>query len=344
MPTDICFTIKRLERRIDRAVTGATASLRSFGNPPGRKVMMLLSGGWPHSAKEYLVGSRPLGAMDCPDKGPAIYRPIFETANRLGYTLYPVDLPSPEGSGVGPESGGQELFSTGGASAGPAGSESRFTRTFEVHSTLFRLAEETGGTAMIDGAAESAFDRLVDDTRTYYWLGFTPRWKGDDKSHRIELEVLRPGLEVRTRQGYVDMSRQTEISYATESALIFGDLPGAHPLGLELGAMPQKGRGRVTLPLRLTIPMDAITMLPRKRRYVAELELRVALVDDGGNRNDMPVIPVTLEGLEPPPPGAHAIYETAIKIRRRPHDIVVSLYDPLSDTILAASERLAPDS
>ena len=343
LPTDICSTIERLERRIQRAVRGVTATLRSFAQPPGRKVMMLLSGGWPQSAKDYLVGDRPFGAFECPAEGAAIYRPIYETANRLGYTLYPVDVPPPNAGVVSAEDSGQQLFGAGGASSGIVGGEAQLARTFEIHSTLHRLAEETGGTAMIDGAAESAFDSLVDDTRSYYWLGFTPQWKGDDQSHKVRLRVLGPGLEVRTRRGYVDLSRQTEISYVTESALLFGDLPGALALGLDLGTFPSKGRGRLTLPLRLSIPMDAIVMLPRDGSYVAELELRVGVVDDRGNRNDMPVIPVILTGPEPPPPGAHAVYETAITIRRRPHDIVVSLYDPLSDTILAATGSIVPE-
>jgi hypothetical protein len=195
---------------------------------------------------------------------------------------------------------------------------------------------------MLDGAAEFAFDSVVDDTRTYYWLGFTPQWQGDDESHRVRLEVLTPGLEVRTRSGYVDLSRQTEISYVTESALLFGELPGAHTLGLELGEMPRRGKGKLSVPLRLTIPMDAILMTPNSGGHVAQLELRVAVVDEEGNRNDMPIIPVVLEGAEPPPAGAHAVYETSIRLRRRPHDIVVSLYDPLTDTILAATGSVEP--
>ena len=343
LPTEICSTIERLERRISRAVAGVTGTLRGFAQPPGRKVMMLLSGGWPQSAKDFLVGSTPFGAIDCPNRGPELYRPIHETANRLGYTLYPVDVPSPNAGAVSAEDDGRQLFEDGGASSGVVGGDAQFTRTFEVHSTLLKLARETGGTAMIDGSAESAFDSMVDDTRTYYWLGFTPQWKGDDKSHDVRLRVLRPGLKVRTRGGYLDLSRQTEISYITESALLIGDLPGAHSLGLEIGAMPRKGRGKLTVALRLTIPMDAITMMPRERGFAAELELRVGVVDDDGNRNDMPVIPVTLAGPEPPPPGAHAVYETSIKIRRRPHDIMVSLHDPLSDTILAATGSIEPE-
>ena len=342
LPAEICWAIARLERRIGRAVNGVTASLRSFARPPGRKVMLVLAGGWPRSARGYLVGSRPFGAMDCPEEGPAIYRPIYETANRLGYTLYPIDVPPPAAGVVTAEDGSQQLFGAGGAASGPVGGDEQFTRTFEVHSTLYTLAKETGGLALVDGAAESAFDRVVEDTRTYYWLGFTPSWKGNDSSHKVRLRVLPPGLEVRSRSGYVDLSRSTEISYVTESALLFGELPGAQKLGLELGKMPRKGGGKLLLPLRLSIPMDAIAMVPVEQGFAAELELRVAVVDDGGNRNELPIIPVTLDGAAPPPPGAHAVYETSIRIRRRPHDIVVSLYDPLSDAILAASARIAP--
>ena len=33
----------------------------------------------------------------------------------------------------------------------------------------------------------------------------------------IRLRVTRPGLEVRARKGFLDFSRQTEVSYVTES-------------------------------------------------------------------------------------------------------------------------------
>ena len=115
-------------------------------------------------------------------------------------------------------------------------------------------------------------------------------------------------------------------------------------MGLEVGAVPSQGRGRLLVPVRLIIPMDAIVMLPRQRGFAAELELRVAVVDDGGNRNEMPIIPVLLEGPEPPRPGSHSVYETTLKMRRRPHDLVVSLYDPMSDTILAATSSINPEA
>jgi VWFA-related protein len=343
LPGDICNSIRRLESRVRREVLAVTAALRSFAKPPGRKVMIVLSGGWPNSVKEYLVSSAgPFAAGECKAEGPRIYRPIYDTANRLGYTLYPVDVPPPAGAAINAGASGAALFSGGEIPTGPIGSATQFARQHEVHTTLQLMAAETGGEAMLDGASLTAFDRVVADTRSYYWLGFTPDWKGNDKGHDIRLQVERPGLRVRSRKGFLDFSRQTEVSYVTESALLFGDLPGASRLGMELGPLPEKGKRRLEIPVRLRIPLDQIAMLPVGDVYVAELEMRIGVLDENGNRNDMPVVPVVLEGSKAPEPGSHAIYETAIKMRSQDHDIVISIYDPLSDTVMAATGSIGP--
>lgn len=344
LASDICASIRRLERRIERTVLGVTSTLRSFAKPPGRKVMMILSGGWPHSIKDYLTGGPGGGttagallpAGDCSASGARIYKPIYETANLLGYTIYPVDVPRPPGPAISAANSGRHLFDAGQRSP----QEIQLNSEFELKSTLQTLATQTGGRAMIGGDAFGALAAVADDLRSYYWLGFTPPWKGDDSSHKIKLSVNQPGLKVRTRKGFQDLSRQTEVTFVTESALMFGSLPGAYPLGLEFGQRKNAGRGKVEISLRLTIPMDAVTMLPWKGRYQAELELRIAVLNERGERNEIPTIFVPMEGTEPPRPGAHSIYETSIKIRRENHVIVVSLYDPIGDTILATSGRV----
>ena len=180
---------------------------------------------------------------------------------------------------------------------------------------------------------------MIEDTRSYYWLGFTPDWQGDDRTHKVRLEVLRPGLEVRHRAGFKDLSRSAEIDFLVESALLFGELPGARPLLLEAGAVPA-GKRRVEMPLTLRIPMDEITMLPQGSQYVAELELRIGAIDEEGRRNEISVVPVNLSGDGPPPAGSYATYELSVKIRRAPQDLVVTLHDPVGDRILAAATRL----
>ena len=84
--------------------------------------MLLLSGAWTLSV------------------APKLYGPMVEAANRLGYTIYPVDV---------------------------AQSDPR-----EI-SALGSLAAQTGGRVVVSARME-AFREIVADSGTYYWLGFTP--------------------------------------------------------------------------------------------------------------------------------------------------------------------------
>lgn len=336
--------VEELETRLERVVLGVTATMRSFARPPGRKVMLLLSGGWPENLCDYITGQiDPISnSGECINRGPRLYRPMYEVANLLGYTLYPVDVPSSASSDVNAAEGDDIALSRNGPGivAGLQPVPSSF-RNSEVHTTLRRLAAETGGVAMIDESRLSSLETVIEDTRSYYWMGFSPEWRGDDRNRKIKLEVLKPGLKLRYREGFKDLSRDQEVNFMVESALLFGELPGAGSLGLALGPAG-KGRRKVTVPVELNIPMDEVAMLPFQGRYVAELELRIGALDEFGDRNEIAAVPVKLEGAGPPPAGAHAIYALEINIRNRPQDLVVSLYDPIGDRMLVATERFNP--
>jgi VWFA-related protein len=147
----------------------AAAALRSVSPSPGRKAMLVLSGGWP--------------------AGPSLQ--LVRDANRLGYTLYPVDVPGREQA---PED------------------------------ALLALAEATGGQAALNSNRLAALERAEEDTRSYYLLGFSPAWKADDRDHRIELEVRRPGLDVRARHGFPDVSPATLAGMETEDQLLSAEI------------------------------------------------------------------------------------------------------------------------
>lgn len=180
------------------------------------------------------------------------------------------------------------------------------------------------------------------DTGSYYWLGFSPDWNGDNQNHTVRIELRRPGLEVRHRTELRDLSRSLEISYLVESALLLGGVPGARPLPIQFGQAVKAGFRKLEVPVRIAIPMNAVAMLRRGRRYVADLELRVAVLDEDGNRNELAVLPVKLDGERQPAPGEYAIYETSLQLRRQEHDLVVALYDPVSGTILTCVATWTP--
>lgn len=331
-------------RDVERTVSGAVATLRGFARPAGRKVMLLLAGGWPHSPAAYAVGSQRQPQWDVPE-GDELLRPLVDTANLLGYTLYPVDVPGlGTSAGAGVEQGGRL------ASGLAVDDEARVEvtanvareRENNVEDTLRVLAEETGGRAMVDAVSAEPLARVAEDTRSYYWLGFTPERARDDRRHELRVEVTRPGLRVRTRDSYLDISTAAERTMAVESALLFGDDSFAHALPVELGEPERAGRRTMEVPLRIAIPTDLLTLLPEEDGWVARVELRAAALDESDRTSDVPSVPLEFRFPEKPGAGKAVPYETPLTLRRTEQVLVVTVTDVPSGRSASARVEVAP--
>lgn len=324
---------ERVASEIGRVVSGATATLRSFAMPPGRKVMLLLSGGWPYDPAQVAAENRrqPVLGDDVP-RGEVLFKPLADTANLLGYTLYPIDVPGLTDASV---DAGEQL------ARDPA--ELGFDpEEKEAETGLGYLAARTGGRALLNSANVQALSAASSDTRSYYWLGFTPERLRDDQGHRIKIEVKKPGLRVRSRAGYLDLSRNAEVTGMVESTLLFGSAPALGALPVRTGEPKKAGRGVVEVPFEVAIPVDQITVLPIGDKYVAELELRVASMDENGWTSEIPVIPIQLAGPKAPKAGGHVLYEAKIKLRKGKNDVVLALYDKASGRMLSNRVQISP--
>ena len=72
--------------------------------------------------------------------------------------------------------------------------------------SLQRLAEPTGGSVIIASTVrevEAAAQRLAEELRQQYTIGFYPRNAGDQTYHRLRVMTRHPDYRVRTRAGYV---------------------------------------------------------------------------------------------------------------------------------------------
>jgi VWFA-related protein len=306
----------QIERQVEGGVSAAVSALRGVAPPAGRKVMLLLSGGWPYSITSFIRGEDPVATGREVKDGEELFRPLSNTANLLGYTIYPVDVP-------GVETAAADSSSFGAAAGGSFPEQ-------EIEGSLRFLAEETGGTALVNSNRNQALVRTSADLSSYYWFGFTPTWQRNDERHKVEVEVLRPGLQARSRNGFLDLSRKAEVSMKVESALLFGGFPGAAPLPLKLGEVRKARRGQIEIPLTLGLPSDILTVIPHEGKFAAELELRVAASDAGGNSSDIPVIPLTISGDKPPKPGGFVRYDTKITLNGKAETLVLAVYDPVS--------------
>ncbi|HZF09049.1 MAG TPA: VWA domain-containing protein [Thermoanaerobaculia bacterium] len=322
---------ERLAAQVQKSVDAAISTLRSFASPPGRKVMLLLDGGWPYSPGSYVANdvNRPVLDRDVPD-GEALLRPLADAANLLGYTVYPVDVPGLDGTTVDAAQGG------------PPPVVSFPVRQQEISATLDYVAQETGGRPLRAGLRRAALENAAGDTRAYYWLGFSPAHKGDDRRHNVQVEVRRAGLKVRSRSGYVDLSKGGESAMMVESAMLFGSPAGSESLPFELGAAVRSGRREIEVPLKVALPVNAMAVVPIEGKYRAELELRVAALDENGNRSDIPMQPIKLAFATAPERGKYVPYGLKLKLRRIRQHLVIALFDPIGGKILTAETDVNP--
>ncbi|MDE2851359.1 MAG: VWA domain-containing protein [Acidobacteriota bacterium] len=231
------------------------------------------------------------------------YDPLIDAANLVGYTLYPV-VP---------------------------------------HGQHRLLADETGGVAIAGTKPGEVLGLVVDDVRYYYWLGFEPPRDQDDALHDIEVRVVgRPDLRVWSRLNYLDMSRGAEVTMLVEGSLLFGGTPGSDSLQVRFGTPEKAGFRRVTLPMEVTIPLDEVTLLPMGGKWMNELELRVSVINEHGDRSETPVSTIPILGSAAPLPGDYFVYETELLLRSREHRYIAAVYDPLTGAILSASGTVGP--
>jgi VWFA-related protein len=353
-----------LAQQIGNASLAVASAMRGSGAEPGRKVLLLLAGGWPFTIEGYVHAGRPVTLAETLPLTQLSLHALADTANLLGYTIYPIDVPGMTATTGDIRDNPMEAHTGAFAPTNPQRAEtptsttvnpplspfpSSFTRISgmgreqELDATLLFLARETGGRPLLNGNRKLGLANADEDTRAYYWLGFTPPWRRDSRGHRIEVEVLRPGVEVRARRGYLDLSPQTETMMKVESALLFGDLPEAEPLAIHLGTPARKSpKGRITeIPVTLDIPASVLTMLPDQGRYAGQADLRLAALDDQGNQSTVPVVPLRLVSPRQPSATSKMRYETRISLRGKANRLVALIYDPLSGKMAAGRVDVA---
>jgi VWFA-related protein len=289
-PEEVAALLATLDARVSpeaRTQLGKTAlamagTLRGFEVPEGRKVMLLLSGGWS------------LGVA------PRLYGPVVGAANQLGYTIYPVDVANPTG------------------------------RTLRA---LDQVAAQTGG-KVANSVRQDVFRTVVADSGSYYWLGFTPSWKADDRQHSIRVEARRPEVKVRARSGFPDLSRKAETLWKAESVLLFGGRESDRRLRIILGKTRSLGRQEMEVPVTVGVPVEALALTPSGRGYIAEAPLAVAALDAQGGRAEIPTSKLRVAVKEPPKAGGYARFQTTLRLRRAPQRLVFTVRDEVNGTTI----------
>jgi VWFA-related protein len=176
------------------------------------------------------------------------------------------------------------------------GSPTAFQRELLLaQESLIALAEETGGTAVVrTNDILGALARIAGENSTYYLLGYqTDASRSPGRFRKIEVRVKRPGLQVRTRRGYIPpdpkalaKKREAEAKAGTSPALRAA-LDNPLPIGdvpLRVFAAPFKGTGKnASVLLAIEIDGGGLRFEERDGRFSEKVEVSVVAVDYQGN-------------------------------------------------------------
>lgn len=276
--------------------------MRSYGTFGGRKAVVLLTGAMEfHPEAQYLVSSDPKtwadsGLTDRTQSDPAlehlkretegVLQTLVETANSAGFQFYVVNAQGLESP--------LRLHDVGTRQLGLVKNLGSFIappETSDPETAPLTLTQGTGGLYLRSSNVEKPLARILEDTATYYSIGYQPPHTPDGKFHRIAVKVKRAGVKVRHRQGYWDLSDEDKFAQELATPLIFPKQKGTLPVNLQVEEKGPQGK-EVEVAASLSLPLREMVFLPQSNGgLIGSCTVFLAVYNEEGE--NLTVIPKT---------------------------------------------------
>lgn len=330
------FHAKEVFNDLGRALEALDELVTHLGGLPGRKAVLYVSDGVPMTAGEDLFqfldlkyGSAGTGGLQAQRYSARDrFQDLTAAANSSRVTLYTMEA-------AGLRSHSSLSAESRGSAAGGSQLEIDLARDFNIREPLLMMAEITGGQATIStNAFAAAFDRMANDFRSFYSLGYVPAHGGDGRKHSLQVKVGGKGLEVRHRKSYRAKSRETRMREGVLAALRFGGGDG-NPLELELetGYGTRRDDGYFQVPVTVKVPFRRVSLIPRAEKRHGRLQLVIAVIDEDGDTSppESTTLPLEIpESAFEAVQGESVIYTAQLVMRRGHHEVAVVIRDELS--------------
>lgn len=143
------------------------------------------------------------------------------------------------------------------------------------------LSEMTGGTwNRGDGGLRTGFRQLTDDLVSYYSLGYRQRAGEPDKPQNLRVRVKgRPELTVRSRGEAVRKSPTRQMNDLVMAGFLT-PAPNDLEIAMIVGTPVQDAKKTWTVPVDVRIPLEKLTFLRERDRYVARFSVHFAAMGE----------------------------------------------------------------
>ena len=152
------------------------------------------------------------------------------------------------------------------------------------------MAEETGGIAAINtNDWKASLDQIASDFSNFYSLGYRSAKGASDRPHKIEVSVKKKGLQVRARTSFVEKSVETKTAEAVLASLHYARSDNPLQAGMSVGEPKPYDRENYLLPVRISVPIGRLGLLPSGDRYEGQFFVYFAVLDVSGKQSDLQI-------------------------------------------------------
>lgn len=308
-----------VRNEVDASIVNLENAIRTMAGLPGRKAILYISNGLPmrpaedlfRAVEERFTDTR--GRWRGTGQGPFAEPRSIDAAN-ASLEAYQYDLSRrfDELASLA-NANGVTFHSVAAAGARVSGMNTadlrfstsiEFTRAANLEEPLLRLADRTGGRAIVNTRNfAGGFDRIASDLQNRYSLGYSPTHIERGASHRIEVELIdevkrrhRGRLTLRHRDSYVDKPVSAEMADLTLAALSMEE--AANPMAVRVAPVRGPGSevlldsGDVQSRMLVAIPIGPLTLTPVADGHEAQVRLWVQVIDGEGRVSEVTEHPV----------------------------------------------------
>ena len=354
----------QVRSEVDASIANVDNAIRTMAGLPGRKAILYISNGLPMRPAEDLFRAIEERFSDsrgrwrtAPQAGSLFANARSIDAANASLEAYQYDLARrfDELASLA-NANGVTFHSVAAAGARISGmntadlrfsSSIEFTRAANLEEPLLRLADRTGGRAIVNTRNfAGGFDRIASDLQNRYSLGYSPTHIERGDTHRIEVELTdearrRYGrrLSIRHRDSYVDKPASARMADLTLAALSMGE--AANPMGVQVAPVRGPGgearleNGDIQSRMLVAIPIGPLTLAPTADGHEARVRLWVQVIDEEGRVSEVTEHPVPVLVKEGEIEDARELswpFAVDVVTAPGPHRVAVGVRDDLAAT------------
>jgi len=354
-------------QRFEKTINGLLAVMNVIKDYPGRKPILLISGGIPSLTAFASFGIKklfgdnvalseaatakmndPFNILKKPGtrRGEDILNDFIRFANSHNITFYALD-PDNYLSYVMEDMAYENFPRSGKDISQFSADEIKELKRGEL-ANLNALAEDTGGDAFMGAKKFNNFQKVITRDLSYcYELSFYPsRKKADGKYHKIEVKVRQPGIKILARKGYVDYTDEQSESLLFASASYNPSL--FKQISFEAQVVPFiQGKNRFILWVNMALPVKSILHEESEGLRLKKMKLSITIDDLAKERGvasqvDIPIIltPSFRKSLERARYFGFNTCSQPLELKKSEYLLILALFDEIRGQIGTVEEMV----